>query len=133
MPRPRSSHPTERELEILTLLWESGPQELGQVCASIRERREVATTTVATMLSVMLEKGMVKRRQGTRAYVWSARRSQETVTRGILGQIIDRAFAGSAARLVAQLVQEGRLSAGEREQIRKLLDDDGGKRGESKS
>ena len=59
MARPASSHPTDGELEILRVLWERGPSSLAEVCAALREEREVATTTVATMLRVMLDKNIV--------------------------------------------------------------------------
>ena len=56
MARPRNSQPTDGELEILKLLWNAGPCALGHVCSLLRRERPVATTTVATMLSVMLGK-----------------------------------------------------------------------------
>ena len=62
MARPASLHPTDVELEILHVLWADGPSALSTVCDRLREQREVATTTVATMLRVMLDKGLVKRR-----------------------------------------------------------------------
>jgi BlaI family transcriptional regulator, penicillinase repressor len=72
MARPASTHPTDGELEILRVLWERGPLPLGEVCESLRRQREVATTTVATMLRVMLDKRLVKRKQSGRAAEWSA-------------------------------------------------------------
>ena len=67
MARPPSKQPTDGELEILKVLWEKGPAGLGQVHAVLAERRDVAITTVATMLKMMLDKGMVARRTGRAA------------------------------------------------------------------
>ena len=61
MPRHASSEPTAGELEILQILWDAGPLALSPLCERIRARRPVATTTVATMLKVMLDKKLVRR------------------------------------------------------------------------
>jgi len=72
MARPASVHPTDGELEILRLLWAKGPTALSTLCDAMREEREVATTTVATMLRVMREKGLVKRLGSGRGAQWTA-------------------------------------------------------------
>ncbi len=126
MARPRQQHPTDGELEILRILWQSGPSELGRICSAIRRRRPVATTTVATMLAVMLEKGLVKRAQGPRGYLWSARATQRATASQVLRKLIDHVFEGSGQRLVAHLLQEGKLSEADREKIREMLDADHG-------
>ncbi len=72
MSRPANDQPTDGELEILKLLWELGPAELKQIHAGLQAQRKVANTTVATMLTVMLAKGLVKRKSGPRGYLWSA-------------------------------------------------------------
>ena len=67
MARPPSKEPTDGELEILKVLWEIGPAGLGQIHGALEQRREVATTTVATMLKLMLGKKLVKREEGPAA------------------------------------------------------------------
>ncbi len=122
MARPASNQPTNGELEILKVLWPAGPLPLGQVCAQLRRRRPVAPTTVATMLQVMLGKGLVKRSRGPRGYLWSARVSQQTTASRLLGKVLDHVFDGSAQRLVAHLLDAGKLSPGDCQEIRRLLD-----------
>jgi BlaI family transcriptional regulator, penicillinase repressor len=122
MARPTSKQPTDGELEILKILWESGPAELGGICSALRRHRPVATTTVATMLKIMLSKGLVKRSEGDRASLWSAKVSQRAATTGMLRKLLDRVFDGSAQRLVAHLLEEGRLSDQDRHEIQRLLD-----------
>ena len=121
MARPASTQPTDGELEILKVLWASGPVELGQICTALRQHRPVAATTVATMLKVMMTKGLVKRSQGTRGSNWSAKVSQRAATAGLLRKLLDRVFDGSAQRLVEHLLEEGRLSDQDRQEIRRLL------------
>jgi predicted transcriptional regulator len=81
----------------------------------------VATTTVATMLKVMLEKGLVVRKQGERGYLWSAKVTREAAESGLTHKLIDRLFDGSARRLVAHLIEQGKLSAADRLEIQELL------------
>ena len=64
MPRPHSDQPTEGELEILQVLWDGGPLSLSAVCEALRRNREVAATTVATMLRVMSDKKLAKQALG---------------------------------------------------------------------
>src|SRR5262245_33784593 len=101
MARPRSTQPTDGELELLKVLWDAGPCELGLVCSELRRQRPVATTTVATMLAVMLGKGLVKRAQSRRGYLWSAKVGRAVTTRRLVDKLVERAFDGSAQRLVA--------------------------------
>jgi BlaI family transcriptional regulator, penicillinase repressor len=127
MARPPSAHPTDAELEILKVLWDAGPSELGKVASALNRGRSVATTTVATTLKVMMQKGWVERTQGPRGYLWAALVSQEEATSGLLRKLLDRAFDGSAGRLVARLVEDGALSQRDRDEIRRLLErQDGG-------
>jgi BlaI family transcriptional regulator, penicillinase repressor len=122
MARPPSRQPTDGELQILKLLWEFGPSELGRICAALNQERKVATTTVATILKVMLEKGLVERRQGERGYQWAAKVSRQTTESGLTHKLIERLFDGSAGRLVAHLIEEGQLSAADRREIQEMLD-----------
>ena len=122
MARPASQHPTDGELEILRVLWDRGPSSLGDVCAALRAEREVATTTVATMLRVMHDKKLVRRKQVGRGLQWTAAVSHTAAARSMVGKLIDGVFDGSAQRLVAHLVEGGELSADELAELRHILD-----------
>ncbi len=124
MARPPSTQPTDRELDILKVLWELGPVGLGRICEELRRHRPVAKTTVATMLTMMLEKGLVKRTDGRRGYLWSARLSQKATTRGSLGKLLDHFFDGSAQKLVAHLLTDAKLTDRERTELRRLIEAD---------
>ena len=122
MPRTTSDQPTDGELEILSYLWEHGPAELGEIHAAVNQNRKVALTTVATMLSVMLGKDLVRRNKDGRNYVWSAKLGKHKAARGMVGKLIDRVFEGSAHSLVAHLLENQKLNPAEREKILNLLD-----------
>ena len=122
MARPASQHPTDGELEILRVLWERKSATLGQVCQALRADRDVATTTVATMLGVMLDKGLVRRKKAARGNQWSAAVTHAAAAKGMVGKLVDGVFDGSASRLVTHLVEGGKLSLDELAELRTLLD-----------
>ena len=121
MARPVTPHPTDGELEILRVLWEHGPSSLSDVCEALRQRRPVATTTVATMLRVMLDKRLVRRKRTARGHQWSAAVTHDAAARSMVGKLVDGVFDGSAQRLVAHLVEGGKLSEAELADLRRLL------------
>lgn len=125
MPRPKSTQPTDGELEILRFLWDAGASELGAVHEAIADIRPVAKTTVATMLKVMLEKNLVRRTQGERGFLWSARVTRRVATRGLVGRLLEGAFDGSARGLISHLIEDGRLTDADRREILRLLDESG--------
>jgi BlaI family penicillinase repressor len=128
MARPASQHPTDGELEILRVLWERGAASLGEVCEALRRERPVATTTVATMLKVMLEKGLVRRKQtGGRGQQWSAVVTHAAAAKSMVGKLVDGIFDGSAGQLVAHIVERGNLSDRELAELRALIDSGSGK------
>lgn len=121
MPRHASDQPTDGELEILKLLWELGPAELKQICTGLQSHRKVANTTVATMLTVMLAKRLVKRKSGPRGYLWSAAVSRDAAASGLVGKLVDRLFDGSTQRLVAHLIEAGKLTPAQQNEIKSLI------------
>lgn len=122
MSRRTTTHPTDGELEILDILWRSPPLALGDVCSALRQERDVATTTVATMLRVMHEKKLVRRKKSKRGYEWTAAVTPDEAARGMIGKLVDRVFDGSALRLAAHLVEAGQLSEADLNNLRRLID-----------
>jgi BlaI family transcriptional regulator, penicillinase repressor len=122
MARSASKHPTDVELQILRVLWQRGPSSLGDVCEALRRDRDVATTTVATMLRVMLDKGLVQRKPAGGRHQWSALVTQAAAARSMVGKLVDGIFDGSASRLAAHLVEAGNLSAADLSELRELID-----------
>ena len=127
MPRAPSPHPTDVELEILQVLWSQGPSSLSGVCETLRTEREVAATTVATMLRVMSDKGLVKRTGSGRGATWNAVVTQYRTEEGMVRKLVDRLFDGAADRLAAHLVEGGQLTPTQLVELRALIDQQGGK------
>ncbi|WP_435021789.1 BlaI/MecI/CopY family transcriptional regulator [Tundrisphaera sp. TA3] len=121
MARSPSKQPTDGELEVLKILWKSGPAGLGQIHAAIQELRPAAMTTVATMLKTMHSKGLVAREDGPRGYAWSAVPTERATASGLVGKLVSHLFDGSTRRLVAHLIEDGALDDRERAEILDLL------------
>jgi predicted transcriptional regulator len=122
MPRPPSPQPTDGELEILRVLWQRSPLALSEIVALLRVHREVAPTTIATMLRVMRDKGLVERTGSGRTAAWRPAVSQASTARRMVRQLVARVFDGSAERLAAHLVEGGQLTAAQLADLRHLID-----------
>ena len=119
MARSSAPYPTDRELDILQVLWACDSFSLSEIRAALAADRPVAATTVATLLKIMSEKGLVKRTPDRR---WSAAVSRAQAGQGLVDRLLRRVFDGSAQRLVAHVVESHPLRAEEIDQLRELLD-----------
>jgi BlaI family transcriptional regulator, penicillinase repressor len=121
---PRRKNPeqplTPLELEIMNVLWASGPANV-QTVQSLILGRELAYTTVQTMLNVLHRKGKVKRRLKDRAYLYQPILSRKTAVTQAVGDMLDRFFAGSADSLVLNLVETRQLTPEKLARIQKLI------------
>ena len=115
--------PTNAELEILGILWEHGPQTVKQVHDAVRVTRDIGYTTVLKLMQVMTEKGLVERDESERSHVYAALVPEKKVKRKLVTDLVERAFAGSAASLVQQLLSAKRASPEELEEIRAILEE----------
>ena len=96
MARRPSTHPTDAELEVLQILWKTGPTGLNEIHSALNRQRGVAKTTVATLLGVMLKKKLVRRTGGVRDYVWSAAADRTDIIDSRTGDIPGGALPGAA-------------------------------------
>jgi predicted transcriptional regulator len=122
MPRPKHEHPTPAELEVLQLLWERGPSTVREVMDALNRRRRRAYTSVMSLLGVMADKGLLKRRLKGRAYLYEARVDREKTVGQMLQDLLGRAFDGSAAALVARLLDESSPSPRELAEIHDTIE-----------
>ncbi|HLJ47664.1 MAG TPA: BlaI/MecI/CopY family transcriptional regulator [Bryobacteraceae bacterium] len=122
MPRKKATEQnlTPLELEIMSVLWETGPANVQNVQAALKGR-ELAYTTVQTMLNVLHRKGKVKRELKDRAYVYRPVLSRKTAVTQALGDMLDRFFGGSADGLVMTLVETRHLTPEKLEKLQQML------------
>lgn len=122
MARRASKHPTELELEILKVLWRRGPLPVRDVRDALAPVRKLAHTSVMTVMNIMVAKGYLARRKGPGSYVYRPRIGKKATTRRMLGDLVDRAFDGSPAAVMINLLESADLDGEEIEKLRELLD-----------
>ena len=115
--------PTDAELEILTVLWARGATTVRDVHETIASRRPTQYTTVLKQLQVMAEKGLVLRNEDQRAHIYEASRPREWTQKQLAGDILQRAFNGSAKSLMMGALSSRKASKQDLAELRALLDE----------
>ena len=119
MARPKTEQLTPLELEIMNILWETGAANVQTVRAQLE--RDLAYTTVQTMLNILHRKGRVKRALKDRAYVYRPAVTRPQFISRHLGDLVDRLFGGSAESLVMSLIEAKHLTPQKLARLNKLL------------
>ncbi|MHC4499530.1 MAG: BlaI/MecI/CopY family transcriptional regulator [Planctomycetota bacterium] len=121
MARPRHKNPTPAELEVLRIIWEQGPCTVREVMNHLSPKRPRAYTSVMSLMNVMAEKGLLNQKPKGRAFVYSAKISQDKTQSRMLSDLLNRAFDGSANALVANLLQQTEPNKEELDEIHKTI------------
>jgi len=117
--KPRK--PTAAELDLLRVLWRLGPSTVKDVHAARQAERPDSTyATDLRLMQVMHTKGLLTRDESQRSHVYAAAHAPDTLRTGLLSDLIQKAFAGSAKDLVLAALS-GHVSDKEREEIRRFL------------
>lgn len=111
---------TDRELDVMGVLWESGPSTVAEVREALSD--ELAYTTVLTVLRVLEGKGHVTHREEGRAHRYEATVPREQAGRSALRRVVRKIFQGSPEQLLTQLVSDRNLSSDQIRKMRELLD-----------
>ena len=115
--------PTDAELEILTVLWTTGPATVRQVFESISQRRATQYSTILKFMQIMADKGLVLRDEEERAHIYRAARPREWTQRQLAGHLLERAFSGSAKALLIGALSAKKATKSELVELRKWLDE----------
>ncbi len=114
--------PTEAELEILTVLWSRGPSTVRDVHENINQRKPTQYSTVLKFMQIMTEKGLVRRNEKQRAHIYEAAQPREWTQQRFAGDLLQRAFGGSAKNLLMGALSSRKSSKKELAELRELLD-----------
>lgn len=119
------NRPTDAELEILRVLWDYGASTVREIHDILNQTKPTGYTTVLKLTQIMSEKGLVRRNevQNQRAHVYEASLPKEETQRQLVGDLVGRAFDGSASELVMRALSNKRATPQELDEIRKLLDE----------
>jgi len=123
MARRKSSRPTDRELTILRILWDKGPSTVRDVNEAMNEDENTGYTTTLKLMQIMAEKGLVFRDDSQFKHVYRSALTEEKAQKQLVGDLLDRAFSGSAEKLVMRALSAKKVSAKELTSIRKMLDE----------
>ena len=121
MARKPSAKPTDAELAILGVLWEHGPSTVRRVHEELQRSDPVRYTTTLKQMQVMFEKGLLERDESKRAHVYRPALPQGQMRRRLVADFLERAFGGSAAMMVAALLDTRPVSRRELEEIKRLI------------
>ena len=123
MPRPRSEQPTPGELEVLQIIWRKGPCTVRQVLEELNQSRPRAYTSVMSLLNVMTDKKLLRRKPHGRACLYSARVEEQPTLREMVGDLVERAFGGSAELLVAHALEQTDLSQQQLDEVHRMIEE----------
>jgi len=123
MARRKATRPTDGELEILNIVWERGAATVRTVHEALHHGRATGYTTTLKLMQIMAEKGLLTRDESARAHVYRTRLPREKTLRQLTLDLLERAFGGSAERLVMHALQAKRVSGEELARVRKILDE----------
>jgi predicted transcriptional regulator len=114
--------PTDAELEILQILWDAGPQTVREVHAALKKKK-TGYTTVLKQMQVMTDKGLVERNERFRSHVYTATQPRNSTQQGLINDLLQRAFSGSAKSLVLGALSARPVSTQELAEIKRAIRD----------
>lgn len=123
MPKREPPRPTDAELEILKVIWRRGPSTVREVFDALSGTRGTGYTTVLKLMQIMAEKGLVTRDETARAHRYEAAHEEGETQSRLVGDLVRKAFDGSARNLVLHALSAERASKEELSEIRQMLDE----------
>jgi len=109
----------------MKVIWRLEKATVREVYEALRKKREIAYTTVMTMMKILEEKGYLKKSRAERAYLYKPAQPRHQVIGAMVRDFLDRVFDGAAAPLLVQLAKDGRLSKDEKDMIRRITEEMG--------
>ena len=107
----------------MKVVWDLERATVRDVYETLRKRRQVAYTTVMTMMKILEDKGYLRKTRLDRANLYTPARPRQQVVRAMVRDFVERVFDGATGALVLQLAKDGRLSKAERQTIRRVIDE----------
>jgi predicted transcriptional regulator len=115
--------PTEVELQILRILWELGPSPVREIHKRLSAVKGTNYSTTVKMLSVMREKGLVRRDEDASPHIYHPAMSRDSAGKRLVRDLVDKVYGGAAMSLVLQALKSAKASPEELQEVRRLLDE----------
>ena len=119
--------PTEVELQMLRIFWDLGPSPVREIHARLNAEKGTNYSTTVKMLSVMLEKGLVRRDEKASPHIYRPTLSREAAGKRMLSDLIEKVYDGAAMSLVLQALASTAATKDELDEVRRMLDQMEGK------
>jgi predicted transcriptional regulator len=123
MARHKNPRPTDRELTILQILWDKGSSTVRQVNEAMNKDEDTGYTTTLKLMQIMTEKGLLRRDESQFKHIYKPAITEEKTQKQLVGDLLERAFSGSAEKLVMRALSAKKVSDKELAGIRKMLDE----------
>ena len=123
MARRKTARPTDRELTILRILWDNGPSTVRQVNEAMNQDENTGYTTTLKLMQIMAEKRLLLRDDSQFKHIYRPALTEEKAQKQLVGELLEKAFSGSAEKLVMRALSAKKVSAKELASIKKMLDD----------
>ncbi|MHC4456675.1 MAG: BlaI/MecI/CopY family transcriptional regulator [Planctomycetota bacterium] len=123
MAKQKIPQPTDRELAILRILWDQGPSTVRQVNEAMNKDRATGYTTTLKLMQIMAEKGLLIRDESQFKHIYKPATTEERTQKQLVGGLLERAFSGSAEKLVMRALSAKKVSTKELAKIRKMLEE----------
>jgi predicted transcriptional regulator len=114
---------TELQIGLLRVLWDRGEATVAEICDALRPSRALAPTTVATLLSRLERRGVVRHRTVSRQFIYAAAVSESDVRQSMVSELTEQLFDGDVAELVSHLLSAREISSGDLEKVKELIAD----------
>ena len=121
--RKREPTLTAQELAIMKVVWRLGRPTVRDVYQAVLENRHIAYTTVMTMMNILETKGYLRKEKQDRAYQYKPARPERAVISSMVREFVTRVFDGAPRPLLLHLVKDSRLTARERDELLKLIEE----------
>lgn len=113
---------TDLQIAILRVLWEKGQATVAEICEALRPDRQLALTTVATLLSRLEKRGVVDHETRARQFVYRALVTEPEVQRSMVSELTERLFDGNVAEMMSHLLTGREISPGDLDRMKVLLE-----------
>lgn len=121
MARKKNIGPTEKELQILSILWKFGPSTVREVNSKINQNETTGYTTTLKLMQIMFEKGLLKRDESSKTHVYTPANPENLIQKEIVDSLLSRVFAGSTVKLVMSALSAKKVSRDELDKIKTLI------------
>jgi BlaI family penicillinase repressor len=122
MPRKKTTVPTEKEMQILSILWSRGASTVREVNTIMNRDSDTGYTTTLKLMQIMYDKGLLKRDDSTKTHVYFPANSEEQIQSQVVGNLLDRVFAGSTEKLMMRVLSSQHVTLDELSSLKKMIE-----------